>query len=638
MWSLRRQGTEPSKSAGLRSNTAASKAVAARHATPSPTATKTLAVKRPPPSRESAGRAHVVLRLEDLPAYTQVLSSRGEIAALMRRDERNDVIVLDAPASGQMDERVVQVLCTNDYVSASTGFSDFRRRLQERQYTLSPAVPTRVSPEIISVLYANDAEKSRVVVNDAESTQMREMFINIASEAIDANATDIHLDIRGGGATVRHRIYKQLVAARSLDGPTALKLLRATYMSIAEPSSRSDPSFNPRARQGCAIELTLRGNLYRFRYQHLPIAPHGVDAAIRILPVSSGRVGRKTFQQLGYTPAQSDLIEEMFARPEGAIIIAGVTNSGKSTTLMQAISGLIEKKPYIKVRTVEDPVEYVIHGASQTPVMRSDKDDASTDETTSEFALTMKAVMRSDPDFIMVGEVRDSPTAKLLVQATQSGHQVATTNHADSAFGIIPRLIELGVPVSVLATRNFIAGLLYQKLLPLVCPSCGIRLDTYKPQNDIQESLLIRVRAAFGDRYPEIRFRGPGCDTCGHMGVKGLTVSAEVVRLSHDMRKLIRDEKFIEAEQLWRDQAQAPSEKVQGLTVFGHGLMKFIAGSVAAEDIETAFGYLNEALFEEALSRGHLGLVPGIAGGDSPVVPIAVEGHHTQRMLTGAQA
>ncbi len=179
-----------------------------------------------------------------------------------------------------------------------------------------------------------------------------------------------------------------------------------------------------------------------------------------------------TLEQLGYNKKLTMGIRQSIAQPVGLTIIAGTTGSGKSTTLQNILlSKINDRNGEIKVITVEDPPEYFIPGATQVPVIRDSEGNAATG-----FGKAIKAAMRSDPDVIMVGEIRDNQSATLTVQAVQSGHQVFSTIHAQSALGILNRIENLGVTRDILGSPEFIAGLIYQKLLPVLCPHCSTKL------------------------------------------------------------------------------------------------------------------------------------------------------------------
>lgn len=572
-------------------------------------------VQRAPRSSASApvhqaAPSTVVDKLVDLPTHTRLLSGvHGPLASIVRAEERDNVVVVDDPGAPDASSGAppgCQVFCVDTYLRSNIGFSDLRQRLKRAGFEIH-LPPVRVTPELVRALYGQE-----VATKDegSEPSRMRDLFRTIAQQAIDRQATDIHIEIRKSRAQIRFRVFKQLVDIQDLDGADAVKMVRALYQSAADSDSRGDEVFNTKARHQCAIQDSFRGAAYRFRFQSIPITPEGLDVVLRILPVGVNEKGRyKTFQELGYSGEQSAMLKEMFLRPKGTIIFAGVVNSGKSTTLKHGISMVIDVKPGIKVRTVEDPVEYMIPGASQTNVQRSDADDRETDGRTSEFALTMKACMRGDSNFIMCGEVRDPPSAELLVQAVQSGQQVATTNHAESAFGIIPRLVDLGIEQTVLAAPNFISGMIYQELLPTVCPHCSILGSDFVPETTADVELYQRIVGSFSAYLHNIRFRGPGCSSCKNLKVLGMTVCAEVVALTNDIRKLLRDGLYIEAEAEWRALAKSDKSEADGMTVLTHSIFKMISGIVSPSDVETTLGPLTRRFLLDRMSQAHQSLI-----------------------------
>ncbi len=553
--------------------------------------------KRPVPPAGGAASATIVRHEGDLPPHTKLLSGREQPLYVDLADhERSDVVIVDNVShSGSGTRKVCQVFCTSEYAIRNSGFGELQVRLKKKEFDLYPPVPTRTTKEVIAMLISKHEKKLADGIKE-DNSEMEQKFLSLAAEAAAEQATDIHIEIRGNQCEVKFRIYKQLQKHASMSGDTATTLLRTIYQAMAEPSSRSDSSFNITDRQTCAIDRIVGGKRYRFRYQHAPINPQGCDAVMRLLPIGQKEEDNHlSFPQLGYTDDQSALIEEMFSKPEGVVLIAGTTGSGKSTTLKHGITGLINARPQIKVRTIEDPPEYVIHGASQTPVSRSDKDD--TGGTNKAFEATIKAVMRMDPDFIMIGEVRDPPSASLLTKAVQSGHQVASTVHADSAIGIIGRLANLGVSRDILAGPNFITGLIYQKLLPTLCEHCKVPMKNYVPKTAEKTGVYQRAKKHFSYCEEALFFRSEkGCKRCKNRGLTGMSVCAEVVRPDATFLGYVLRTLDIQAQEYWLGLKQKTTNTANGMLCMEHGLIKLKAGIVSPEDFEAAFGMVTEHL------------------------------------------
>jgi len=415
-------------------------------------------------------------------------------------------------------------------------------------------------------------------------------FDAIMTKAVALKVTDVHIKISPAESRIAFRIFKQLeVQPFGHSEKELTDIVQSAFNSLAIPSSRS-AQFSATKRQSCMIERKIAGEMYRFRYQHAPIEPKGVEVVMRILPMSEKEAKALSFEELGYSDTHAKIIRKATARPDGAVLVAGTTGSGKTTTLKHGIMGVMERRPGISVRTVEDPVEYIIPGASQTSVIRNDSDDAS---GAREFAQTIRAIMRMDPDIIMIGEIRDKDSADLAVKAVLSGHQVMSTTHAASVLDAISRLIDLGVERRTIASPNFLGGLIYQRLVPVLCPVCKVKYEN---------GMVVKGRREFENRMKfvntpgsTIYIKGRGCSECSQRGIVGITVCAEVMAPDDEFLDLISKGEDIGAKRHWRGQknVQDPFDCV-GAPAYFHAVLKMRAGMISPEDVEDNFG-----LFEE---------------------------------------
>ncbi|MCK4608095.1 MAG: Flp pilus assembly complex ATPase component TadA, partial [Gammaproteobacteria bacterium] len=282
--------------------------------------------------------------------------------------------------------------------------------------------------------------------------------------------------------------------------------------------------FNPLVPQNASMPLSIEGRNIRLRLASLP-AHGGFDVVLRIL--ATGEEKTQRLQELGYTDLQVKLIEKASAMPHGAIIISGPTGSGKTTTLASCINMIHGDR---KVYTIEDPVEKLVEKVTQVPVNEEQADRS--------FASMGRASLRMDPDVIVLGEMRDLDTAIVMTRASLTGHLVFSTLHTNTAPGIVPRLIDLGISSSLLSDASMLICLVYQRLIPTLCEKCAIPI-TESPDH---KPHLARFEKIFGAAaLGKMRARGQYCHTCKGLGIGGRTVVAEIVWVDEQSRLFIRN-------------------------------------------------------------------------------------------------
>lgn len=284
--------------------------------------------------------------------------------------------------------------------------------------------------------------------NSWESEPVINLVDALIDEALEKGATDIHLEPSGSNFTVRFRIDGMLETYRELPGwlsePVIVRLKLLAQADITERRLPHDGSF---AFQG------LRGNA-NIRLSTLPIQG-GEKCVLRLLPTEDRE---QTLDSLEFTPAILQEFRRIFSKPQGLFLITGPTGSGKTTTLYAGLREILQKK--INVTTIEDPVEYPLKGANQVQV---------NEKCGLTFAAAMRSILRQDPDVILVGEIRDEETARIAIQAAQTGHLVLSTLHTNSAKAATERLQDLGISPAVL--KDCLLGVAAQRLLRKVAGS-----------------------------------------------------------------------------------------------------------------------------------------------------------------------
>jgi general secretion pathway protein E/type IV pilus assembly protein PilB len=343
--------------------------------------------------------------------------------------------------------------------------------------------------------------------SDEYSQPMVRLMDAILADAVQNSASDIHFEPEQNVLRIRYRIDGVLRQIRSLHKTywpaMAVRLKVMAKMNIAET----------RAPQDGRISATMSGRVVDFRVASLPTT-HGENLVLRILDRQKGIV---PLDKLGLEEQQLELLKRMIARPEGIILVTGPTGSGKTTTLYSILNHI--NSDGVNVMTLEDPVEYPMTLIRQTSVSEAAKLD---------FANGIRAMMRQDPDVILVGEIRDQETAEMAFRAAMTGHQVYSTLHTNSAAGAFPRLLDIGIVPDILAGN--IIGILGQRLVRRLCRTCR---QSYEP--DSRERKLLGL----GPTEEGLAYRSVGCEQCDYQGYKGRQSILELLKIDPAIDELV---------------------------------------------------------------------------------------------------
>ncbi|MDR0716540.1 MAG: GspE/PulE family protein [Azoarcus sp.] len=326
-------------------------------------------------------------------------------------------------------------------------------------------------------------------------------------DAVKAAASDIHFEPEAGFLRIRYRVDGILQQAHALHAghwpAMAVRLKVMAGLNIAET----------RAPQDGRVSLTVAGQPIDFRVSTLPTL-HGENIVLRILDRQRGIVA---LGQAGFDAERLAAVERMLARPEGLILVTGPTGSGKTTTLY-AMLGHLDSEA-VNIMTLEDPVEYPMARIRQTAVSEAARID---------FASGIRALLRQDPDIILVGEIRDAETAGMAIRAAMTGHRVFATLHTNTAIGAIPRLLDLGIRPSLLAGN--LRGIIAQRLARRLCPECR-RLA---PANS-RERRRLGLPADGGEI---VLAHAAGCPACAGRGYRGRLAIFEVLEMDDMLDEL----------------------------------------------------------------------------------------------------
>lgn len=372
-------------------------------------------------------------------------------------------------------------------------------------------------------------------------------FINgLLVEAIKDNASDIHIETFETRVTVRFRIdgvlREILNPPRSLAPKIISRVKIMAKLDIAEK----------RLPQDGRISRAFGGRKVDVRVSTIPTGANAERVVMRILDKQAERLD---LEQLGLGPVQTATLKRIINRPYGIMLVTGPTGSGKTTTLYSALSTLNDRSR--NIMTVEDPIEYYIDGVGQTQV------NLRVEMT---FARGLRAILRQDPDVVMVGEIRDLDTAQIAVQASQTGHLVMSTLHTNTAVGAVTRLRDMGVEPYQLSSS--LVGLMAQRLVRTLCKHCK---TPYTPKQVELEQLGVPERTDL------VLYKPVGCPLCRHTGYAGRSGIHEIIEVDRRLESLIHDnasEQILEA---------AARERTPGILQSGRN--KVIAGETTLSEV-----------------------------------------------------
>ena len=362
---------------------------------------------------------------------------------------------------------------------------------------------------------ASGIEDLSLLAISADTSHVVKLVHSTLYDALKSGVSDIHLEADATGLNIKYRIDGVLTTIVSVDGVEVAEqvISRIKIMSELDIAERRVP-------QDGRFKIAVQGREVDFRVSVMPNI-HGEDAVLRILDRStiSDTITGLTLEQLGFDAGTIKHFRKMSLEPYGMVLVTGPTGSGKTTTLYAAISEV--NHGHDKIVTIEDPVEYQLHGVLQIPV--NEKKGLT-------FARGLRSILRHDPDKIMVGEIRDPETAQIAIQSALTGHLVFTTVHANNVFDVISRFTHMGVdPYSFVSAMN---GIVSQRLVRRICPNCA---TVDEPSHELLEfSGLHKTDLA------EFNFRiGKGCGQCRGTGYKGRKAIAEILDLNDEIRELI---------------------------------------------------------------------------------------------------
>ncbi len=406
--------------------------------------------------------------------------------------------------------------------------------------------------------------RSRIDFNN----QMQKDFVDIVAKAAAQKVSDIHIEV-ADQTTIYFRIDGSMQPVLEFNSGWGESFVRAAFASADISNANYAQNEYQSAQKDGRTPLRGTKDLYlpqgvlSIRMQFNPIAFGSRYVVMRLL-YDNPSESITTEQEFG--DYEQTLLRRLRSYPTGLVIVAGPTSSGKSTTLVRNMVLMLKEHNYeINLITVEDPVEQKIFGAHQIPVVNT----ASEEQREAEYTEALAAALRSDPDTLMVGEIRTLAAAQLTVKGALSGHNVWTTLHANSAMAALVRLLDMGVEAFKLKEETMMRGLISMRLFKRLCPHCREKLIDHPEYPEYK-----RVKEAFGELgLNQVYVRGGGCDECNGTGTFGRIKAGEIIITNSEFLQLALSGNTDAAVKYWLEEMDGRTLKESACSLMLHGII-----------------------------------------------------------------
>lgn len=500
----------------------------------------------------------VIIQLPEAIArtYNCVVVARPDVARV--------VIITSDPSKTNLDKAIRLNLDNEEAYfppdeSAETKDKDPKKakdKTPERTPFAGEVILNYAPPNVIDTLlvhYRKPLETKFQNIINTSAKVAPEILQTIFDDAISLGASDIHFEPRETEVIIRFRVDGVLHVAGQMP-----KLYFEGVLNRIKIAGNMKIDKHFEAQDGAIRYRPASGDKYDMRVSILPL----VDGEKVVMRIIADSVQKLTLLTLGFSERHRRQLERAANKPFGMILASGPTGSGKSTTLYSLVK--LRNRPDVNISTIEDPVEYKIAGVNHTQ---------KNDETNLTFANGLRALMRQDPDIMLVGEIRDNETAEIAVNSALTGHLLFSTVHANTAATAIPRLLEMGVePFLLASTLEVIIG---QRLLRRICNKC--RYSYNIPSKEVRE--LYPLAARYFDTEETVRlFKGKGCISCHDTGYAGRMGVHELFVLSNEIRDLIIDRRPTE-------ELTVKARKQGMKLMFEDGLEKVFQGFTTIEEL-----------------------------------------------------
>jgi len=394
---------------------------------------------------------------------------------------------------------------------------------------------------------AEEIPESEDLVEGENDAPVIKLINAIISQAVRDKVSDIHLETFEDRLSVRYRIdglLAEVLSPKRLLGPLLVSRIKVmAKMDIAEK----------RLPQDGRISVKLAGHGIDIRVSTLP-SIHGERVVLRLLDKQASNM---ELSELRMPEIVLNAYAKSLSKPHGIILVTGPTGSGKTTTLYSGIMHINDRQQ--NILTIEDPIEYSLPGIGQTQVNT---------KINMTFANGLRSILRQDPDVVMLGEIRDTETAKIAVQASLTGHLVLSTLHTNTAAGAITRLQDMGVESFLLASS--LDAVIAQRLIRLLCPTCK---EVYAP-DESERSLFNQCEDV---KAPKALYRAKGCPSCKQTGYHERIAIFEIIEVDDKFRKLIHDRAS--------EEDMIAYARLNQRSIYQNGLSKVAAGETSLDEV-----------------------------------------------------
>jgi type II secretory ATPase GspE/PulE/Tfp pilus assembly ATPase PilB-like protein len=458
--------------------------------------------------RASGGRVTDLAKLSIPPEAVRALP-----AEFVKRHQILPVAVhngtIEIATANPGDQRVIEdirLLSGLEVQEFEAGRTEIQEKIAECYQVTVEKMIENLNPEHEVTAEGRNLHDIEVMANEPSVINLVNVII---STALRERASDIHLVPFEETVQLRYRIDGLLQ-----EKPPPPKQLHAALVSRIKIMADMNIAERYMPQDG-HIQINHRGVRVDIRVGTLPTI-YGEGMVLRLLEKTSKLL---TTQELGLDPERAALMSRLVEKPHGLFLTTGPTGSGKTTTLYAILQGIYT--PEKKILTIEDPVEYELPGVAQIPVRPS---------RNFSFANGLRAILRQDPDVVMVGEIRDSETADIAIRAALTGHQVFSTLHTNDSAGAVTRLLDMGVEAYLISSS--LEGVLAQRLVRRICTQC-------REVSEVSAAVRERLETLGAKKIEGVFYRGKGCEECRGTGYRGRVGIFELLVLGSELRDLI---------------------------------------------------------------------------------------------------